>query len=270
MLLHKINSRGRLILNTVNYYWRLFATGCCFVLFGIGGVFIALIVTPLILVIFRNKETRYINGKLFIHHSFRFFIEVMRFSGVLSYTVDGIEKLKEPGQLFVANHPSLIDVVFMIAFIPRTDCVVKGKLSSNPFTAGPVRAAGYIMNDAPEEVLQRSIDTIKNGNSLIIFPEGTRTTLGEKLKFKRGSANVALRGEIDITPVIIRCNPSTLTKLDKWYHIPLKKFHFTMIVKDKISVEHFTQEKSTNIAARSLTKKLEKYFSQELDSLCLN
>ncbi len=257
-------------LNTVNYYWRLVATAFCFILFGIGGVFIALIVTPLILVVFRNKKTRHINGKLFIHYSFRFFIEVMRFSGVLSYTVDGIEKLKEQGQLILANHPSLIDVVFMIAFIPRTDCVVKGKLSSNPFTAGPVRAAGYIMNGAPEEVLQQSIDTIKDGNSLIIFPEGTRTTPGQELKFKRGSANVALRGETDITPVIIRCNPSTLTKSDKWYHIPSKKLHFTMIVKDTISVEQFTQGKSANIAARSLTKKLEEYFSQELESLCLN
>lgn len=257
-------------MNIANYYWRLFATGLCFVLFGIGGVFIALIVTPLILIVFRNRETRHINGKLFIHYSFRFFIEVMRFSGVLSYTVDGIEKLKQPGQLILANHPSLIDVVFMIAFIPRTDCVVKGKLSNNPFTAGPVRAAGYIMNGAPEEVLQQSIDSLKGGNSLIIFPEGTRTTPGEGLKFKRGSANVALRGEVDITPVIIRCSPSTLTKSDKWYHIPSKKLHFTMIVKEKINVEQFLHEKSANIAARSLTKKLEDYFSQELENLCLN
>ncbi len=270
MYLGKISSRGRLSLNTVNYYWRLFATAFCFILFGIGGVFIALVITPIILIIFRNKETRHINGKLFIHYSFRFFIEVMRFSGVLSYSVDGIEKLREPGQLVLANHPSLIDVVFMIAFIPRTDCVVKGKLSNNPFTAGPVRAAGYIMNGAPEEVLQQSIESLKGGNSLIIFPEGTRTTPGEKLKFKRGSANVALRGKIDITPVIIGCSPSTLTKSDKWYHIPPKKLHFTMAVKDKISVAQFTQEKSANIAARSLTKSLEEYFSQELESLCLN
>lgn len=258
------------MLNTINYYWRLIATACCFILFGIGGVFIALIVTPMILIVFRNKQSRHINGKLFIHYSFRFFIEVMRLSGVLSYNVDGVEKLKEPGQLILANHPSLIDVVFLIAFIPRTDCVVKGELSNNLFTAGPVRAAGYIMNGEPEDVLHKSINTLKSGNSLIVFPEGTRTTPGEGLKFKRGSANIALRGEFNVTPVVISCVPSTLTKSDKWYHLPPKKLHFAMVVKDKISIDPFIHEKSANIAARSLTKKLEEYFSQEIENLCLN
>ncbi|THB73909.1 MAG: 1-acyl-sn-glycerol-3-phosphate acyltransferase [Gammaproteobacteria bacterium] len=257
-------------MKTINYYWRLFATAFCFFVFGVGGILIALIVAPIIIISFRNQNTRHIKGKLFIHYSFRMFIELMRLAGVLSYTVEGIEKFKEPGQLFLANHPSLIDVVFMIAFIPRTDCVVKGKLSKNPFTYGPVNAAGYIMNAEPEAVLQSSIESISSGNSLIIFPEGTRTTPGEGMKFKRGAANVALRGEFDITPVVIGCTPTTLTKSDKWYHIPPKKLHFTMKVKDKISIESFLQEKNANIAARSLTKSLEEYFSQEIKNLCLN
>lgn len=257
-------------MKTINFYWRLFATAFCFFVFGVGGVLIALVVAPLIILVFRNKETRHIKGKLFIHYSFRLFIELMRFVGVLSYTVEGVEKFKEPGQLFLANHPSLIDVVFMIAFIPKTDCVVKDKLIKNPFTYGPVKAAGYIMNADPDKVLQKSIESIKSGNSLIIFPEGTRTTPGETIKFKRGAANVALRGCVDITPVVIGCVPTTLTKSDKWYHIPSKKLHFTMVAREKISIARFMEEKSTNIAARSLTKSLEDYFKQEISNLCLN
>lgn len=257
-------------MKTINYYWRLFATAFCFFVFGVGGILIALLIAPLIILVYRDRQLRHIKGKLFIHYCFRMFIELMRLSGVLSYTIEGAERFKKPGQLFLANHPSLIDVVFMIAFIPRTDCVVKGKLSKNPFTYGAVNAAGYIMNAEPEAVLEKSIDSVKSGNSLIIFPEGTRTTPGGDFKFKRGASNVALRGGFDITPVIIDCCPTTLTKSDKWYHIPPRKLHFSMAVKEKISVDEFLDEKSANIAARSLTKKLEEYFIQEINNLCLN
>ena len=61
----------------------------------------------------------------------------MRHTGVLTYHIEGQEHLNETGRLIIANHPSLIDVVFLIALIRDTNCIVKDSLVNNPFTRGP-------------------------------------------------------------------------------------------------------------------------------------
>ena len=75
----------------------------------------------------------------------------MQRAGVLTYSVEGAEKLGRPGQMIIANHPSLIDVVFLIGLVRQANCVVKQSLWQNPFTRGPVRDAGYISNDGSAE-----------------------------------------------------------------------------------------------------------------------
>jgi len=102
--------------------------------------------------------------------------------------------------MIVANHPSLIDVVFLIGLMRQTNCVVKQSLFQNPFTRGPVRDAGYISNDGSADMLDAAADALREGQTLIIFPEGTRTTPGAAPAFHRGGAAIALRGATIITP----------------------------------------------------------------------
>ncbi len=52
--------------------------------------------------------------------------------GVLSYEFHGAERLGRPGQIILANHPSLIDVVFLIGFTPQATCIVKEALFPQP------------------------------------------------------------------------------------------------------------------------------------------
>ena len=70
----------------------------------------------------------------------------MRGVGVLTYEFEGAERLGRPGQIIVANHPSLIDVVFLLGFTPQATCIVKEALFQNPFTRWPVAAAGFVSN----------------------------------------------------------------------------------------------------------------------------
>jgi 1-acyl-sn-glycerol-3-phosphate acyltransferase len=184
--------------------------------------------------------------------------------GVLTYDVRDYEALNKPGQIILANHPSLLDVVFLIAFIQRADCVVKSSLLSNPFTMGAMRMAGYIANENPEQVVLQTAESLKRGNSLIIFPEGTRTTPGVPLKMKRGAANIALQSKGLITPVIIRCQPTTLTKQHKWYNIPHKRFHVELIPQPNLPIDEFHQEPLKSFSSRKLTRFLENYFIKEL------
>ena len=247
----------------INHAWRWCGTAFSFLVFGMGGILLPLIVMPVLYVLPGSAELREQRGQRVIHHAFRFYIGLMKFLGVLSYEVDGLEKLSN-ARLILANHPSLIDVIFLIALVPNASCVVKGKLTRNPFTRGPVKTAGYIINEESDKVIAAAGDAFAKGRALIIFPEGTRTTPGEPIQLKRGAANVAIRATADITPVLISCRPTTLTKEDRWYQVPSSKVHMRIQVNDAIPVASYLQDSTPSVAARQLTADLAGYFDKEL------
>ncbi|MEX5669565.1 lysophospholipid acyltransferase family protein, partial [Pseudomonas neuropathica] len=86
------------------------------------------------------------------------------------YDIQGAEKLGRPGQMIIANHPSLIDVVFLIGLVRHANCVVKQSLWENPFTRDPLRRTEYISNDGSMDMLDAAADALKSGQTLIIFP----------------------------------------------------------------------------------------------------
>ena len=140
--------------------WRLCATALCFSVFGVGGLLLWVVVFPLLSLLVRDRLRQSALARRLIHHLFQMFVGLMRTSGVLTYEVHGLDKLQRPGRLILANHPSLIDVVFLIALTPRADCVVKAALQHNPFTRAAVRTAGYIQNDAGPAMVGDCIDTL--------------------------------------------------------------------------------------------------------------
>jgi 1-acyl-sn-glycerol-3-phosphate acyltransferase len=250
----------------VEFAWRLFATGFCFFSFGVGGVLLWGLVFPTLNLFVRDHAQRALLAKWVIRRAFRFFVGQMQKMGVYSYDVKGQQKLNRTGLLILANHPSLIDVVFLISLIDRADCVVKASLVSNIFTRGPVIAAGFICNDQGPGLIEDCIASLKRGNNLIIFPEGTRTPAGQRFgRLQRGASNMAVRGSVDITPVVIRCNHSTLAKGVPWWKIPPAKPHFSIEVHDDLSVANAVGHcDSEAIAARHLNTYLSNYFSEEI------
>ncbi|MGR2739535.1 lysophospholipid acyltransferase family protein [Billgrantia sp. Q4P2] len=248
----------------LNRWWRGLGTTLSFITFGIGGLFIGLVIAPLLSLCVRDNERRHYLARRLIQRCFRGFINLMQGLGVLDYQFDHQERLQRPGLLVLANHPSLIDVIFLLAHMPQANCIVKGRLASNPFTRGPIRAAGYITNNGPEGVLEAARESLRKGHSLVLFPEGTRTKPQRPIKFRRGGANIALRTETAITPVLIRCNPTTLTKGEPWYHIPASKVHMELRVLDDLPINHDNQQ-PTGQLARQLTDRLSDLFNRELE-----
>ena len=252
-----------------NYAWRVGATGFSFASFGLGGVAIGGLVAPLVKLSSSDLDVRKQRTQKVIKHSFKGFTEMMVKLGIMTYTVEGLEKLKNSQQeLVIANHPTLIDVVVLIGLMEQANCVVKQALWSNPFTKGPVQSAGYILNAGSEQFIQDCVHKLQQDHaaSLLIFPEGTRTAKGEKLnEFQRGAANIALRVGVPIRPVLISCTPSTLTKNEKWYHIPEQPFHIHVKVLDAIRVEDVLDDVTVNPKnVRQLNQQLQWFFNQEL------
>ena len=239
-----------MLLAAIDRAWRWLGTAFCFFVFGLGGALVPIIVVPVLTVLPGNTEQREKRAQRVIHVAFRLFIGLMKNLGVLRYQISGLEKL-EGAKLILANHPSLIDVVFLIAMLPNANCVVKGKLISNPFTRGPIKAAGYIINDEAGDVIAAAAEAFAKGHALIIFPEGTRTQPAQPVQLKRGAANVAVRTNADITPVLIECNPTTLTKSDHWYRVPARRVEIRIQVKDLIKVKPYQDNINPSKGART-------------------
>ena len=210
------------------YYWRIIATGASFTVFGIGGLILGVVVFPLVAVFSTSPAQATRHCRRMVQHSFKLFIGFMRVTGVITWEVNGRELLTQPGQLIVANHPTLIDIVFLISMIPNATCIVKSSLYRNLFTCGPVSWAGYIANDSPEALVDDCVAALNTGASLVIFPEGTRSVKGQPGKFRRGAAYVMLAAGCPLSLVIIRANPPMLAKHEKWYQIPARRPHFSL------------------------------------------
>ena len=246
------------------FAWRFIATAISFALFGVTGLVLGGVGFPLSRLIPMSAAYRRNFGSRVVRYCFHSFIEFMRGVGSLTYEFRGHERLGRPGQLILANHPSLIDVVFLIGYTPGACCVVKASLWRNPFMAGAVTSAGYIPNSPTDVMIEGATQALAAGQSLIMFPEGTRTRPGEQLDFHRGAAVIALRAAQVITPVFISVAPTTLTKHEPWYRIPLRRPHFELVVGDDIDPGPFRALGPPPSAGRSLNAFLINHFRGRL------
>ena len=257
-----------IINNKINELWRLIFTGLSFLLFGLGGVILGVLGVPVFLWMRHVKRRQWLARRV-IQYVFKLFIGFMRVFGVLSYETHGLEQLKNrKSLLIIANHPTLLDTVFLMSFIGGVECIVKAALFKNPFTRGPVKAAGYIPNETEhaDEMVQECIKRLQSGSNILIFPEGTRTVKNQPYKLQRGAANIAIRGEINLIPIHITCTPPTLRKGEKWYNVPHKKMHFCFTVQPEIDVSPYLNINPT-LATRKLTEDLTRHFTESFTNV---
>jgi len=127
------------------------------------------------------------------------------------FKVEGAEKLlrNEPA-IFVSNHQSLFDIVCLYQFLDfQFRWMAKDSLFRLPLLGWGMRAAGYISverNNTKEAVrsLYGAAEKIRNGNSVVIFPEGTRGYEDGSLRpFKHGSFLLAKKARVMLQPVTI-------------------------------------------------------------------
>lgn len=246
------------------YVWRLLVTAACFVLFGIGAAVVGVVLLPLVRIIPAARERKRERARTVMRLALRLFIGVMHRLGGLTYEFRGRERLGRPGQLIVANHPSLIDVVFLLAFVPGAGCVVKSGLWRNPLTRSAVTLVEFIRNDSTANMIVAASEALRAAQPLIFFPEGTRTRPRQPMIFHRSGANIALRAAASVTPVYIRVAPTTLTKAEPWHRIPPRRPHFTLIVGEDVDLQAY-RGAPLPIGSRELNERLLAHFEAELE-----
>ena len=248
-----------------NYYWRAFATFISFLGFGLFAV-LASTLALLLVAIPASTEQRQRRMRRYVHFWFKLAISSFKWLGLIRYTVNGDKNLLlQKGVIVVANHPSLIDTVFVMSFIPDINCVVNAKRRNNFFLSTMIRCAQYIPNsEDPSVLLERCSKALKNGNSLIIFPEGSRNVPGQPMRLKRGAARIALAADAPVVPVAIHCSPRTLTKGEKWYKIPRHQIEFTITIGDASALDA-NAPYPADLSARNLTQQMQNYFQRYVE-----
>lgn len=238
--------------------WRIFATGLAFSIFGLLTLLLSLTLFPLLAVTARDLDRAARRVQAAVHYGCRWFVWAVKSLGLISYEINGREHLMVPGRLIVANHPSLIDVVFLFAWLPQLDCIVKQELWLNPYLRRAVGWAGYIGNATPDGLVDTCAAALRSGRTLIVFPEGTRSTPGRPMRLQRGAAHIALRSGAPVVPVQIRCEPITLTKGLKWYQVPERRPHYSFKVLPPLLAESYRHaDEPAAQAARRLTAQFE-------------
>lgn len=250
--------------NRLEIFFRILATGFCFVLFGVVTLTLGVLLFSWILLRHRTRDRQRMASRSVVRWWFGTFVEVMRVLGVLTYELHGIEKLQRPGLLILANHPSLIDVVIIGSLVPRFAAVVRSNLMKNPVMRVAIEAAGYITNDQGLGLVTGCEKALSLGDHVVLFPQGTRTPESGDVKFQRGAANVAIRNRRPVTPVVVTCNPRGLARYQRWYQVPSRRMHFVIRVHDDLQVDQFLEAGVPEaLAVRRLNAHMERFFEQE-------
>lgn len=134
---------------------------------------------------------------------------LMLISGV-RVTASGIENIpRDQALIFASNHQGAADILILLANIPvNFRFAIKKELFKIPVFGWYLKKAAYFSIDrklvlSAYRTVEMIIDVIKQGESVLIFPEGTRTRTGELGKFKRGSLLAALKSGAPIIPIAI-------------------------------------------------------------------
>ena len=203
-----------------------------------------------------------------LHRAARSFLRFSDKLGFFRLAEANVAGLAGPGpRLLVANHPSMLDVVVLVALLPQVDCVINASWLRHPFLGKLARAGGHISNDPGPDAVAECVRRLEAGRTVAIFPEGTRSPVVGLGPFHRGSCHIALRSGVDLTPMVIRYRPLAMSRGQSWYDSPAEKSRVTVQILEPISPEGVALAGvSFSVGARQLTAELREAFEQALEN----
>lgn len=178
----------------------------------------------------------------------------------LKLQIKGAENIPDQGPaIYVSNHQSNFDIPILYAGLPiQFRWMAKQELFRVPLFGLAMKRSGYIPIDRSDRrkamhSLNLAAQRIKDGTSVIIFPEGTRSPDGQVQEFKKGALVIAAKAQVPIVPIAIQGSFQVQPK-DRWKVTghPLTLTIFPPLSTEDLKVkevEHLTIDLHAKIAA---------------------
>jgi 1-acyl-sn-glycerol-3-phosphate acyltransferase len=236
-----------------------------FTVFGIYGALMSALIVPAYSLFCRDKASRVHQIRRVMYHTMRAYVGSMRVLRLIDLEVSGLNGMPAPGSLLVANHPSLIDALILLGYVKGAVVVAKRSLQVNPFTWGGIRGADYIVNADPQALIAECGARVAAGETLVLFPECTRTADDGVIRLRRGAAHIAVRSGCPVIPLTIEFSEPLLTKKSPWWLAPRVRPKVRVAAHAAIDSAQFLQgDRSVSLAARALTEHLREFYVKEL------
>ena len=231
---------------------RQLGTAFIFSVISLGGFLMSITIFPVILLFSKDSEKRSRRVQKILHYTFRLVTFIMRVLCLVKVKKENWHQIKtNEGQLIIANHPTLIDYVYLVSIFPQLDCVVKNDLWNNFFLKGVVRSAGYVRVDDPGTFKDHCLERLKAGRNLLIFPEGTRSDKDSLKPFKKGAASLIVSSTCKVMILTIKCSPPILMKSQKWYNVPPKMAVLSITVQKELERNEIFSQDEKHIRAQA-------------------
>ena len=133
-------------------------------------------------------------------------------SGVAVIIRHGEHILRDRAAVYAVNHASNVEPPILYSVLkdlfPRLRVLYKAELRKLPILVRAFDLAGFVPLERGNReqslpAIERAAEALREGNSFLIFPEGTRSRTGELLPFKKGGFIMAVKGQAPVVPVAI-------------------------------------------------------------------
>jgi 1-acyl-sn-glycerol-3-phosphate acyltransferase len=186
--------------------WLVFLYYLSWLLFGAAGLLLNL--GCMVLTLLPRRASFEPAVRRVIRRLFSCWLAWLHASGITRVAWKGFDEPLARGTVYVANHPSLVDATLILARLPDAVCLFKPSLMRNPAIGPAAVMAGYVRGDTGLDLIKAAGDKVAAGQSMLVFPEGTRTEPGTMLgRMRPGFALIAARAKAPVRLMVIRASP---------------------------------------------------------------
>ncbi len=160
-----------------------------------------------------------------VMHAFicRFVFSYLKVNPLWKVRVEGRERISGRPSVLVANHQSMADVLACMGLFRQFKFVSKSSLFSLPLVGWMMHLAKYVSLErgrprSTQRMLEHCRQWLRRGMSVLLFPEGTYSTSGKLLPFKRGAFMLAMEERVPLVPVMIQGTSDLVIEDGPWFN----------------------------------------------------